>query len=445
VPVSCATVTSDRDATVPTHSKGRPVRAIALTVTAGPDCGKSLVANDDPVTVGTADRNHLQLEDRTVSRYHLELCRRADRIRVADLGSTNGTTVGPVLLEHASALVAPGAQLALGSTRLRVDDGDVRLCPPLPSRDGIAGLRGRSHAMQVLISQVEEIAGTNVSVVLLGESGVGKEMVARALHALGPRCEGPLVVVDCGAVPASLFASELFGHERGAFTGADRRHAGAFERAHGGTLFLDEVGELQLDHQVALLGALERKRVRRVGGTEDITVDVRVIAATHRDLRAAVNAGRFRLDLYYRLAVVFLEIPPLRERPEDVPILIDHFLREAGHDEPLEHFFPSDVLEKLTAHEWPGNVRELRNIVAATVALGTMPALEATLATSSDPIGSLLDKDYREARGILLSEFERRYLTRLLERSGRNFREAARIGRMDRSHLLDLLRRHGFR
>jgi DNA-binding NtrC family response regulator len=242
----------------------------------------------------------------------------------------------------------------------------------------------------------------------VGESGTGKELFARAVHEHSKRADGPFVVVDCASLTPTLVASELFGHEKGAFTGADRRHQGAFERADGGTIFLDEIGELPEQLQPNLLGVLERRRFRRLGGRDEIEVDVRVVSATNRDLRAEVNAGTFRLDLYYRLAVVRFAVPSLRERPEDIPILIEHFLREAGETAPMGEVVPPAVMAGLQRHHWPGNVRELRNYVEATVAMGETPELEAGLSQGGDPgvaaggpsipVNAVLDLPYKEAR-----------------------------------------------
>jgi DNA-binding NtrC family response regulator len=250
------------------------------------------------------------------------------------------------------------------------------------------------------------------------------------------------VTVDCGALSPTLVASELFGHERGAFTGADRQHVGAFERAEGGTLFLDEIGELPGALQATLLGVLERRRFRRLGGRADITVDVRIVSATHRDLRAEVNAGTFRLDLYYRLAVVVMRVPPLRERVDDIPLLVEHFLRESGHDGPVAELFSPAALRSLAEHHWPGNVRELRNLIEATLAMGEAPVLERTGQAVAGAAADPTTVPYKDARAAVLAEFERRYLSALLARAHGNVSLAAREARMDRSHLIDLLRRH---
>jgi DNA-binding NtrC family response regulator len=418
-----------------------------VKITQGPDRGKSVVGSGPKLSVGTAEGNDIVLTDPTVSRYHLELERQADRIVVTDMGSTNGTMVGSALVEGGKMSVASGAVLAIGSTTLHLSDGDVVMVDVGSS--GLGDLLGRSNVMKRLMGTIEQLADKAVPVMLFGESGTGKELVARAIHETGAQRHGPFITVDCGGLSQTLFASELFGHERGSFTGAERQHVGAFERADGGTLLLDEIGELPAGLQAALLGVLERRAIRRVGGSEEIPINVRVISATLRDLRAEVNAGTFRLDLFYRLAVVRLHVPPLRERTSDIPLLVEHFLRQAGYEGPVEDVFPHERLLDLEAHRWPGNVRELRNLVDAVLATGEDSLLTASSSTGSDTsdpgedrIAAVLEKPYREARGKLLAEFERRYVTRLLERTGGNVRQAAREARMDRTYLIELIRRH---
>ena len=305
------------DRTVPIEQTGRLVRALRVEVLSGPEAGRELVSRSDSVTVGGADGNDLVLTDKTVSRFHLELRRSAGRILAIDLASTNGTRTGGALLQSGSAVVDPGTVLVLGATSLRVDDGEIVDVGETPARLG--DLFGDSAAMRRVMGQASRVAATDVSVLVFGESGTGKELLARAIHDASPRAAEPFVTVDCGAITPSLFASELFGHERGAFTSADRQHIGAFERAQGGTVFLDEIGELPPELQAALLGALERRRIRRVGGKEEIAIDLRLVSATHRDLRALVNSSAFRLDLFYRDRRGHAAIPPLRERPEDIP------------------------------------------------------------------------------------------------------------------------------
>jgi DNA-binding NtrC family response regulator len=346
------------------------------------------------------------------------------------------------------AVVPPGTLLRVGQATVRVGDGapaSLELC----SSEALSGLRGRSAVMRRLMAQVQKLAPSEASVLITGESGTGKELVARALHELSPRAGKPFVTVDCGALSPTLVASELFGHEKGAFTGADRQHAGAFEQAAGGTLFLDEVGELPAALQATLLGVLERRRFRRLGGRGEIAVDVRLVSATHRELRAEVNAGTFRLDLYYRLTVVTLRTPALRERPEDVPLYVEHFLRECGHDGPIEALISPAAMQALAGHHFAGNVRELRNLIEATVAMGEPPALEVAGGAGSPPGGVVLPvvlaRPYKDARAALLDEFERRYLADVLARAGGNVSAAARLACMTRSHLNELLARHKLR
>lgn len=357
---------------------------------------------------------------------------------MVDHASTNGTWAGALRLERA--VVPPGTVLRLGETHLQVGEGmpsSVALHPA----DALGPIAGRSPVMRRLFKQIERASASDAAVLVTGESGTGKELVARALHDLGPRRAHPFVVVDCGAIAPTLIASELFGHEKGSFTGAERRQIGAVEAAHGGTLFFDEIGELPAALQASLLGVLQRRRLRRVGGRDEIEVDVRVISATHRDLRAEVNAGSFRLDLFYRLAVVVLCIPPLRERVEDIPLLVETFVRAAGHEGDVTALFSPPALAALAAQPWPGNVRELQNLIEATVAMGEdlTPRADGPIA----PLPGAAPLPYRFARERVLADFERAYVGDLYARSGGNVSHAAREARMDRSYLIQLLRKHG--
>jgi DNA-binding NtrC family response regulator len=419
---------------------------LRLEVVDGPEKGRVFVTGSERATIGTAAGNDLVVSDATVSRFHLELTVGEGGVRVVDHESTNGTFVGSSRIERA--VLARGTLVRLGRTTVRLDEaGDASV--EVHAGDSLAGLRGRSPKMRRLMAQIARAAASDASVLLSGESGTGKELVARALAELGPRRSGPFVTVDCGALAPTLVASELFGHERGAFTGADRQHVGAFEEAHGGTIFLDEIGELPAQLQSTLLGVLERRRFRRLGGKTDIAFDARVVSATHRDLRAEVNRGAFRLDLYYRLAVVVLDVPPLRERAEDVPVLLRHFARELEYDGPIEELFPPDRMLELTAHRWPGNVRELRNLVEAAIAMGEAPRVEslgpAAAEGGDDPFAQLVSLPYKEARASLLSDFEARYLRERLTLAEGNVARAARETGIDRSHLNTLLQRHGLR
>ncbi len=439
------------DRTVPHRTMTLPVRSLRVAVVSGPDAGTTRDAPHEKLTVGTADGNDLVLSDPTVSRFHVELTRGTDGVHVRDLGSTNRVVVGAVRLDQG--VVAPGTVLQLGSTEIRVDDG-ASVTLDAVQTDNLAGVRGRSASMRRLMARLQKAAGNTTSVLLMGESGTGKERIAHAIHQLSPRANGPFVTVDCASLSPTLVSSELFGHERGAFTGAQQRHKGAFERADHGTLFLDEIGELPQELQPALLGALERRRIRRLGSETEVAFDTRVICATHRDLRAEVNSGRFRLDLFYRIAVVVLEIPALRERADDIPLLVEHFLREAGHAGPISALIPPASLQALTTHPWPGNVRELRNVIEAAVAMGEAPLLDATATparpeaphgdAATSPAG-ILGLPYKDARAQVLAEFERGYLRHIVDRAGGNVSRAARDAQIDRTHLIELLRKHGIR
>ncbi len=426
-----------------------PVSAVRATVIAEGTSGAT--AEGERLTIGTAADNDLVLQDETVSRYHAELRADGAGIVVRDMGSRNGIRVGEIVVREAC--VPPGQRLHLGGATVRVERAGLGQVPILGG-DSLAGIRARSPAMRRVLEQVRLLAPASAAVLIIGESGTGKERVAQALHELSERSGGPFVTVDCGALSPTLLLSDLFGHERGAFTGATSARAGAFERAHGGTLFLDEVGELPLDQQATLLGVLERRRYRRLGGTTEHACDVRLVAATHRDLRGAVNAGRFRLDLYYRLAVVTLELPPLRERPEDIPLLIEEFLRQMGEPERAPLFQVPELLARLEHHSWPGNVRELRNVVEATLALGEAPPLRGAPAGPADRTerlradmtsGLTEGQSYGAARRAAIARFERLYLRELMERADGNLSKASRLGQIDRAHLRNLLRRHGLR
>jgi DNA-binding NtrC family response regulator len=447
---------SDDARTVPHLVKSVPVRSLRAEVIEGPDRGAGRIADADAITIGTAPNNDLVIKDETVSRYHLELRRIDGRIVVQDHGSTNGTKLGVVALERAT--IPPGTVLELGKTAIKVDDGETIDCEVL-ANDRLGRIIGRTADMRRLLAVVSRAARTEASALILGETGTGKEVLAYAIHDASSRAGKAFETVDCGSLLPTLVASELFGHEKGAFTGAENKHIGAFERADGGTLFLDEIGELPLQLQATLLGALERKSFRRVGGTKPITIDVRVLAATNRDLRAEVNKGGFREDLYYRLAVLLLRIPPLRERTDDIPLLVEHFLRDTGHAGRVDDVIPKAVMDSLKHHRWPGNVRELRNFVEAALAMGEAPAIDGADRPSQDSFDgpnngemsvrltmqNFDNKKYRDARDVVLREFEHVYFTALLEKTRGNVAMAAREADMDRTYLAQLLRKLGLR
>jgi DNA-binding NtrC family response regulator len=424
----------------------RTVRVIArlrVRVDDGPDAGRAASPEDGAgITVGTSPDATLVLSDPTVSRYHVDLRHDPEGVLVADLGSRNGTFAGGLRVERAR--VPAGTRLRVGATTLVVEDAGAAAAPVDDAPEAVPDLVGASDAMAEVVRLVRRLARVGSSVLIEGETGVGKEVVARAIHDVGPRRRAPFVVVDCGSMPTTLIASQLFGHDKGAFTGATEDRTGAFERAAGGTVLLDEIGELPLDVQPALLGVLERRRFVRVGGTREIDVDVRVLAATNRDLRAEVNAASFRADLYYRLAVTRIVIPPLRDRPDDVEPLVAHFA-EALTGEPGAGPL-AGALDQLRRHRWTGNVRELRNVVESAIVMGELsfPGGSGDAPAGAEP-GAGDPVPYRTARAEALDQFEQAYLGRLIQDCGGNASEAARRARMDRPYLLTLLRRHGLR
>ncbi len=443
------------DATIATRvtpGSGHPSTDFTLLVLTGLAVGQTLVV-DRHVRVGKAADNDLVLPDDTVSRHHCELERRGDCVFVKDLGSTNGTRIAGSKITEA--LAPPGSVLRFGEVEVvvRASPQKVDVLPSEQPRFGPA--LGESLAMRTVFGMLERIAPTDGTVLLEGETGTGKDVLARAIHLASPRAKQPFVVIDCGAVSYNLIESELFGHERGAFTGAVAARRGAFENAEGGTLFLDEVGELPIDIQPKLLRVLESREFRRVGGNKTFRADVRVVAATKRDLKREVERGKFREDLYFRLAVVPIVVPSLRTRREDIRGLVHLFLEQSSQNDatlgPLS--MADEAISALTAHDWPGNVRELRNVLERAIYLARaagesqvkLVTLPASADRGSDFYSFQAGRSYRDTRTRFESEFERRYVKWLLGRHSGNISAAAREAQMDRKYLYDLAKKHGMR
>jgi transcriptional regulator with PAS, ATPase and Fis domain len=385
----------------------------------------------DALRIGTDPECDIAISDARVSRAHCEIRLMGEGLLLKDLGSKNGTLIGKLRVHEV--ILPIGEAVTIGDSRLRTRlDGlptAVALSPAARFGDALGG----SVPMRALFAKLDVITKMDETVLLLGESGTGKELLARGIHDASPRRDGPFVIFDCSAVTPTLIEAELFGHERGAFTGAAGRRAGLLEEAAGGTLFIDEVGELPLDLQPKLLRAIEAHQIRRLGSSDWLTFDARIIAATHRDLRARVVGGQFRQDLYYRLSVMEARIPPLRERKDDIPLLVERILASLIPPRSTDDL-PTNAIELLKAHDWPGNVRELRNTVTRLVSFPGSPE-EAFLpsidedAAENGPYSALLRFPLRQAREMALEEFEKSYVVAMLrQHDGSVTRAAATMG-----------------
>jgi DNA-binding NtrC family response regulator len=429
-------------------SAAETVRRFELSAIEGPQAGKSWRISSARTSIGSHASNDVVLEDPAVSRFHSEVRLDEHGAWLGDLGSKNGTLLDGVSIREAA--LRTDSVIRLGRSTLRFRLGSEQAPLPLSERSEFGSLVGASVRMRATFAVLERAAASDVTTLLEGETGTGKEGAAESIHAASARREQPFLVVDCGAVPENLPESELFGHERGSFTGATARRTGVFEEADGGTVFLDEIGELPLELQPRLLRVLEQREIRRIGSNAYRAVNVRVIAATNRDLRTQVNTGAFRPDLYYRLAVLRVPLPPLRERPEDVPLLVSRFLSQLGaSDEQTRHLTDAAFLARLGSATWPGNVRELRNYVERCLVLEQHAPLEESGGEPGSPAPPATGIDaslsYAEAKRRVLDDFERRYLTALLARHDGNVSKAARAAGMDRVYVHKLLHRHGVR
>jgi DNA-binding NtrC family response regulator len=406
--------------------------------------GTEVAIDVDPLVVGRDAGAQIEMSDPEVSAVHCELRAVNEGVLVRDLGSTNGTFVGGLRVHEG--VITTKSELLVGQSRItieptakqRVDVGYV---------DRFGELVGASPKMRRMFGVLEKVAKTPLSILILGETGTGKEVVARSVHESSDRKDGPFVIVDCGSIPQTLAESLLFGHEKGSFTGATERRKGALAEAHGGTLFLDELGELPIDIQPKLLRALAERQVKRVGGSTFEPIDVRVLAATRRDLAAEMNAGRFRSDLYFRIAQVRVELPALRERLDDLPMLVEEVCRRSSRSDASSVVL--DWIERrLGSYDWPGNVRELVNVVQVAATLADSPeAIDDVLTLARSTTGGdgreRPQTAFAEAKRGAVAAFERDYFTQLARSAKGNVSEMARQSGMERHHVRAYLRKYG--
>ena len=446
------------------------LRKSKVVIAAGPDEGKQFELSKARVGGGRLTHiNEIVLSDKAVSGTHFEIQSGDDGYRLIDLGSTNGTYVKGMRVKEV--YLRPGMTFSVGNTELRFEPLNGMVEIALSDDDMFGHVIGSSIKMREMFATLERVAPTDVTLLVTGETGTGKELIARSVHAMSVRRDKPFIVLDCGAIPKDLIESTLFGHEKGAFTGAHAQHKGCFEQADGGTIFLDEIGELDIELQPRLLRVLESRELRRVGGNQTVRVDVRVIAATNQNLRSMVNQSRFREDLFYRLSVIHVDSPPLRDRPEDIPRLAEHFLDQINEQRGMQMSFSDDGIDSLIRYAWPGNVRELRNVVErvaslhrsdlitrADIAIGRDQGRGAGILQSDispdaiyapgmggggvDPCLLQPNVLFKDAKQEILDEFERAYLSALMERNKGNITRSAQEAGLTRYHLRELLKRH---
>jgi transcriptional regulator with GAF, ATPase, and Fis domain len=436
----------DETTRVPAEQRGLRIWSIELVVIEGPSRGLRASIVTGAAKIGTAAGNDLRLVDPTVSRVHCELRVRPDVLSLKDSGSTNGTFVEGIRVREAD--VPPGSVVRVGSSAFRIDVGDQPVFVDVSSKHAFGELVGSSLEMRRVYAVLERVAPGDTTVLVQGETGTGKDVVARSIHAASKRAQGPFVAVDCGAIPENLMESELFGHVRGAFSGAMADRRGVFEEANGGTLFLDEIGELPIALQPKLLRALETRTIRRVGSNTEKPIDVRLIAATNRPLARCVNDGTFREDLYYRLAVVELPLPPLRSRREDIPLLARAFYAKLA---PGGGELPHDFVDMLSKRAWPGNVRELRNAIERAVSLGFVGPQAPRPSRPPPPDQGGVDTiiplhlPLKDARQVWVERFEHTYVKAMLRKVGGNVTRAAERAGVSRRFLQRMVARLGIK
>lgn len=422
------------------------IQSYLLAMVRGPHVGETWPLKDE-TRLGKGPDNDIVIIDATVSRNHLTIMHTPGGYKVRDLGSTNGTFLDNARIVEA--YLRPGMELRAGEVGLRLKPTHQGISIEPSGAQSFGCLTGRSAPMRRIFALLEKVAPTDATILITGETGTGKGATARAIHDMSARVGKPFVTVDCGAISQNLIESELFGHEKGAFTGATHRRRGALEMCADGTLFVDDLDDLPLDVQPKLLRALDEREIRRVGSNKPIKLEIRVIAATKKDLRALVNRGEFREDLYYRLSVVTITLPNLRDRMDDIPLLADRFLVTAGTS---WNSLPKALKQRLIGHNFPGNVRELRNLLERAIYLEGFDAVDPTTFPTelrgpgheqTDPmLPADYMKPYKEAKEALLQRFEREYLKRLMGRHANKVAPAAREAEIDRKYLYMLLNKH---
>ena len=409
----------------------------------GPDRGESVALKPgNPIVFGSSSECDMPLSDKTVSRKHLMAVFENNEVLLKDQNSTNGTYIHGSKFNEIS--IGYGAEFKLGRTVFKFLPDEEIVDPEPSNKTHFGQMLGGDTIMRQLFKLMNDVAQTNATVLIEGETGTGKELIAEEIHNHSPRKDGPFIVFDCGSVPRELIESMLFGHVKGSFTGAINDRDGAFAEAHGGTIFLDEIGEMALDLQPSLLRVLDKRAVRKVGSNAYNGIDVRVVAATNRDLRAEVQQKQFREDLYYRLAVIRLSVPALRERGSDIELLSNAFIEKFTPQGKELKVAPED-LASLKRHNWPGNVRELRNAIERACLLANGDFININDAFGDDTnAGMNIRKDlpFKEAKGQLVEVFEKEYIEDLISRHSNNLSAASREAQIDRKHLRDLIKKY---
>ncbi len=439
-------ISADALETLRVGSGSQVVAAVRRFALADTNTGQRWDIETGVCQIGSHDSNDIVLDSSTVSRFHCEIRVEQQRVLVSDLASTNGTLINGVRIKEA--YLKDASTLTLGERTLRFElEGKVAM-RPVTGSTRFGALVGTSLNLRQAFGILEKAAKSDATVLFEGETGTGKSQAAYALHDASARSGKPFMVVDCGALPAALLEAELFGHEKGAFTGANVKRLGVFEEAHGGTVLLDEIGEMPLELQPKLLRVLEDKQVRRLGQNKWTPVDIRIVAATHRDLRTEVNQQRFRADLYFRLAVVRVTMPALRQHAEDIPQVAASLLKQLGAT-PQAHasLFAAEFFKRLEAVSWPGNVRELRNYLERCLVFESpLPVEEAP---GASPGGGSFDEWFSlplpEAKRKNGDAFERDYLVRLLDKHKQKVSAAAVPAGVDRVYLYRLMRKYGLK